>query len=162
LAQKARPDEYQVKAAFLYNFVKFIDLPDELFIDSAKTTICIFGEDPFEEHIDLVQGKYAKNRVLTVKHIKSIHEAGDCQILYISPSEKKNITQILKELEGHSIVTIGDTEGFAQQGVIINFFLEQDMVRFEININAAKHAKIQISSKLLKLAKIIDETQGSK
>ncbi len=159
IAQKIRPAEYQVKAAFLYNFVKFIDLPAGSFRDSPKMMLCIIGKDPFESNIELIQGKLVKNRELTVRHIKTVQEAGDCQILYISQSEKGNITQILKGVGGQGIITIGDTEGFSEQGVIINLFLEQDMVRFEININAARKANIQISSKLLKLAKIIDSRQ---
>lgn len=161
-AQKTKPGEYQVKAAFLYNFMKFIDLPDEAFKDTSNITVCMIGEDPFEGNMELLRGKPVKNRAVTVKHIKAVHQATDCHVLYISPSEKENITQILKETEGRSLITIGDTEGFAQQGVIINFFLEQDMVRFEINTNAAKAAKIQISSKLLKLAKIIDGKEAGR
>ncbi len=155
-AQETRPDEYQVKAAFLYNFVKFIDWPDETLVNNTAITLCIIGKDSFEGSINLIEGKPVRGKTLTVRHIKTLQDAGSCQLLFISPSEKNYIAQILQEIRDYSIITIGDYEGFAQQGVIINFYIEQESVRFEINVNAARHTGIQISSKLLKLARIVN------
>jgi hypothetical protein len=155
LAQETRPDEYQVKAAFLYNFVKFIDWPDETLVNNTAITLCIIGRDSFEESINHIEGKTVRGKALTVKHIKTPQEAGSCQLLFISPSEKDYISQILQEIRDYSIITIGDYEGFAQQGVIINFYIEQEKVRFEINVDAARRTGMQISSKLLKLARIV-------
>ncbi|MEW6067505.1 MAG: YfiR family protein [Nitrospirota bacterium] len=157
MPQRSKPKEYQVKAAFIYNFVKFIEWPDELFKDSTTVTFCIIGDDPFVSEIDTIQGQSVKGKVLEVTRINSIDKAKNCHLLFISSSERKNITYILKEIKNLSVLTIGDTEGFAQQGVIINFFIEENKIRFEINTDAANCAKIQISSKLLKLARIVGE-----
>lgn len=151
-AQKAKAGEYQVKAAFLYNFAKFIDWPS----GSDGMTLCILGKDPFDGDIDFIQGKTVKGRALTVKRIKTVKEVRECKILFISSAMKTSMMQTVTALKGSNVLTIGDTEGFAQQGVIINFYLEDEKVRFEINIEAAKHAGIQISSNLLKLARIVE------
>lgn len=150
-ALEVKAGEYQVKAAFIYNFAKFIDWPS----GSDGMTLCLLGEDPFDRDIDIIRGKPVKGRALAVKRIKAVQEAAGCKILFISPAMKAGVTQIVAELKGSHVLTIGDTEGFAQQGVIINFYLEGENVRFEINIEAAKHAGIQISSNLLKLARIV-------
>ncbi|RJQ14698.1 MAG: YfiR family protein [Nitrospiraceae bacterium] len=157
-SEELKPGEYQVKAAFLYNFLKFIEWPEGPVKTADAVTLCILGEDPFGRDIDIIRGKAVRDRVLSVRNIGSVQEAGECRILFISPSERKNIAHILEKARGSGVVTIGDTEGFAQQGVIINFFLENDRVRFEINIEAAKKADLQISSKLLKLARIVENT----
>lgn len=155
-AEETKPGEYQVKAAFLYNFAKFVEWPDEVSKNTAPIILCVLGKNLFDGDIDIIQGKPVKGRILAVKHASSIQEVGNCQILFISSSEKNRITQILHELRDYSIFTIGDSEGFAQQGVIINFYIEQDKVRFEINVDAARQARIRISSRLLKLARIIE------
>jgi hypothetical protein len=155
-AQETRPDEYQVKAAFLYNFVKFIDWPAEALANNTAITLCIIGRDPFEGNLALIQGKPVKGKTLDIRNIKSVREAGGCRLLFISSSEKNYIAQILRDIRDHSIITIGDYEGFAQQGVIINFYIDQEKVRFEINVDAARRTGMQISSKLLKLARIVN------
>ncbi len=155
-AQETKLGEYQVKAAFLYNLVKFVDWPEESLKNTVSIALCILGDDPFGEHIDAIHGKPLKGKTLFVKRINSVKEAKDCHILFISSSEGKNLTHILRELNDSHILTIGDTDYFAQQGVIFNFFIEYNKVRFEINVDAAKLARIQVSSKLLKLAKIIE------
>ena len=83
-----------------------------------------------------------------------------CHILFISSSEKKNIEEILTRLGNHDILTVGETEGFARKGVIINFFLEKKNVRFEINVDAATRSNLKLSSRLLRLAHIIREPQS--
>lgn len=155
-AQEIELEEYQIKAAFLYNFARFIEWPEKVFTNNSSINLCILGEDPFNNNLDTIHKKPVRDRILTVRRVNTVQEVRNCQIIFISASEKNNLMHILNELKGLSIFTIGDTEGFAQQGVIINFYIEQDRVRFEINVNAAKHSKLQISSKLLKLARIID------
>jgi len=149
--------EYEVKAAFLYNFVKFVEWPDESF-SNATMIIGILGEDPFGTAIDTIQGKTVKGKKLLIKRFKHIKDIENCHILFISSSEKKHLSRIVEALSGLSILTVGDTEGAAQRGVIINFYIRQKKVRFEINVEAARRAKLKISSKMLKLAKIVHET----
>lgn len=149
--------EYEIKAAFIYNFPRFVEWPnggDNNENERDAPAICILGEDPFEGAMESIQGRLIEGRKMTVSRVRSIKKAADCPILFISSSEKERIGEIIKAIGGSGILTIGDTEGFSRQGVIINFYTEQNKVRFEINIAAARRAGITLSSKLLKLARI--------
>ena len=150
------PGEYALKAAFLYNFAQFIHWPTETFSkDQTTFTLCILGKDPFGPALDPVKGKSLKGRKLVIKHVDKLQDAENCQILFISRSEKENLAEILAELRGSGVLTVGDMENFAQQGGVINLITVKRKVRFEINLDAAERAGLRISSKLLKLAKII-------
>lgn len=113
------------------------------------------GEDPFGPAFDSINGKPVRDKNVAVKRIKSHQQLRTCQIVFISASEKERLPQILDAVENLSILTIGDTNGFIQQGVVINFYIEDDKVRFEINPKAAESADLKISSKLLKLGRIV-------
>jgi hypothetical protein len=155
-AQQPKIGEYKVKAAFLYNFTKFVEWPTEATTDSGATfNLCVLGEDPFGKTFDSIQGEKIVNKKLVINRFKELHDIEKCRILFISESEEERLTQILKSLKGLHILTVSDTEGFAQQGVIINFYLEQNKVRFEINVDAARRSGLKISSKLLNLARIV-------
>lgn len=155
--------EYALKAAFLYNFAKFIDWPTETFSkDQTTFTICVMGEDPFGSALDPIRGKSLKGRKLVIKHVEKLEDAQNCQILFISRSEKENLAEILAKLSGSGVLTVGDMEHFAQHGGIINLITEKRKVRFEINLDAAEHTGLKISSKLLKLAKIVQEERKRK
>ncbi len=145
--------EYQVKAAFIYNIAKFVDWPQG--IDTKTARICIIGSDPFGDNMNALQGKPIDGRLISVTNLDSSADLKSCQILFVSSSESGNLDGILRTLSGSSVLTIGDTGGYAQRGVVVNFYLESQKVRFEINIDAAKRAKLNISSQLLKLARIV-------
>jgi hypothetical protein len=155
-AQEQKPSAYQVKAAFLYNFAKFVEWPE--MNASHSIILVVLGEDPFGESLDDLRGKMIRGKELMIKRVKSVKNIGDCQILFISTSEKNQIEQILKTIQNSKILTIGDAEGLGQKGVIINFYIEQKRVRFEINVDTAKRAGLRFSSNLLKLAKIIHDS----
>ena len=154
-----QPTEYQVKAAFLYNFTKFVEWPDSVFTESQSAiTIGILGDDPFGKDIDnLITGEIIKGKKLNVKRFSRDQNYTDCQILFISDSEKDYLDSILKQLKKRPILNVSDIEKFAERGGIINFVIYQNRVRFEINIDAATQAGIIISSKLLRLAVIVGE-----
>ncbi len=155
-AQDPMPQEYQVKAAFLYNFAKFVEWPKASPAEASPSiTLCVLGEDPFGPFLDELQGKAIKGKKWINRKTGFSKNLKDCQLVFISGSEKGNLAQILGSLDGSNVLTIGDTEGFAQKGVMINFYLEEKKVRFEINIEAAKKAGLKISSNLLKLARIV-------
>jgi len=167
LSPRARgqsPSEYQVKAAFLYNFAKFVEWPPDLFNDPRRPLVlCVAGEDPFGDFLDgIVQGKTANGHPLAIRRLQREGEARSCHILFISSSERNRVRPVLKSLNGASVLTVGETDGFAQQGGMINLTLEDNRVHFEINVDAAEHAGLKISSKLLSLAKIIREEQSSR
>ena len=151
------PGEYQVKAAFLYKFTKFVDWPQEPGGDApGSLVICVVGDDPFGDTLDkVVEGKSVNGQSIIVRRMKSIQNAQACRIAFISSSEKARFRLLLDFLKGSSVLTVGDTEGFAEMGGVINFTMEEDHVRFEINVDAAKRARLNISAKLLGLAKIV-------
>ena len=148
--------EYQVKAAFLYNFAKFVDWPS---CSTCKVSdvlvVGILGEDPFGEAIQSIDGKRVKEKTLRVIRAGSLDELRGSDIIFISASAKKELPKILKILEGKPVLTVGDTNGFAQKGVMINLFESENKIRFEVNPSAAEKAGLKISSQLLRLAKII-------
>ena len=140
----------------MYNFAKFVEWPGEIFSDPKKTIIlCVVGTDPFGKALGAIDNKPIQNRKLEIEYMGRSKNLKMCSILFISGSEKENLPQILEILKGAATLTIGDTKGYAQQGVMINFIMEQNKVGFEINTESAGRAKLIISSKLLKLAKTI-------
>jgi hypothetical protein len=151
-------DEYQVKAAFLYNFAKFVEWPAMTFkTDKDPLRICVLGQNPFGNAlVEGVGGKTVVGRPLAVSDISDVNQGADCQILFIGSSERKRLRLIFAELRTMGVLTVGETEGFASQGGIVNFKLEGGRVRLEINIDAAAQAKLRISSKVLNLAQIVN------
>ena len=149
-------DEYQVKAAFLFNFAKFVEWPTEAFSDpNAPLVITVFGEDPFNGSLEAVKGKLVNNRKLTIRRVRDIQDIGKSNVLFVSPSAKKDLARILETLQGQSVLTVGEDGVFTQCGGIINFVKEDNRVRFEVNVSAAERAGLKISSRLLALARIV-------
>jgi hypothetical protein len=157
-AEQQDVGEYEVKAAFLYNFTKFVEWPTESLADTdATVNICVFGEDPYGTALNSIQGETIRDKKLAIKRLKSLQQVKNCHILFISESEEERLTRILKSLKGLHILTVGDTEGFAQKGVIINFYMEQRKVRFEVNVDAVRRSGLKISSRLLNLSRIVKD-----
>ncbi len=154
VAQDTSASEYRVKAAFLYNFAKFVEWP--VGAPSGPIKIGILGKDPFGSTLDnTVKGKTANGRTLVIKRLKRTQDARSCHIVFVSESEKARITEILATIKGAPVLMVGDVERFAHRGGTVNFYLEQNKVRFEINVEAADKAGLKISSKLLSLARIV-------
>ena len=149
--------EYQVKAAFLYHFAQFVEWPEEAFKDaSSPLTYCTIGGDPFQGSLDTaLSGKTIGARSFRVVHFRPSQEVQGCQVLFIGAGEKKLLGAILASVKGNSILTVGDSEHFVQEGGMIGFCLEENKVRFEINLETAQRAKLRISSRLLALAKSV-------
>ena len=156
--------EYKVKAAFLYNFAKFVEWPDEAFADdNTPMTIGILGEDPFGNILEqTIKGKTVKSRKLKIERFKQISDVDTCHILFISSSEEKHLTEVLEFLKDSDLLTVGEMKRFAHSGGIINFIIEENRIHFEINIDAASRAQLKISSNLLKLAKIVRSKRPKK
>jgi hypothetical protein len=151
--------EYQIKAAFLYNFAKFVEWPSSSFSDaSAPLRICVFGQDPFGQELrDIANEKTVNGRKLLVNQVADLQTAKACHILFIASSEKAQLKQVLESLRGTRALTVSDTKGFVEQGGMINFVLENERVRFEVNQKAAEQAGLKVSSKLLNVAKSVIE-----
>src|ERR1051326_4432727 len=142
--------EYQLKAAFLYNFAKFMTWPTNAFSDAGTPlTIGLLGDDPFGPRLkDTVQGKTVNGRSIVLRPLKRDESPKGCHILFISRSEKERIPAILASVEGQSILTVSEVERFAHNGGMINFVVVSESVRFEMNVQAAERAGLQVSSKL--------------
>jgi hypothetical protein len=156
-------DEYKVKAAFLFNFVRFVDWPAPAFDHPAAPIVLgIVGQDPFGDGIDrLVDGKTVNGRPLMVRRIRGAADVAGCHVLFVSGTDRVGATKVLTAVHRAPVLTIGEAEGFADAGGIINFTREGRYVRFEINVNAASRAGLTLSSKLLRLARIVRDNHGS-
>jgi YfiR/HmsC-like len=155
-AGSAMQREYEIKAAYLYNFINYIDWPENAFPPAGGTiTIGIVGSNPFGMALDALNGKQVKGRTVALKQITDTKDLGQCQIVFISPSEKQRLPELFEKLKDLRVLTVSEMDGFAEHGGIINFILERNKVRFEINLDAARRLDLNISSELLKLAKIV-------
>jgi len=157
-AQPAASKEYQIKAAFLFNFAQFVEWPTNAFTSTdAPFSIGILGDDPFGKALDAtVQGESVQNRKLTIQRSRRLEDLQNCQVIFISKSEKSRLSEILPKLNARSILTVSELPGFAGSGGVINFYLEGAKVRFEINPAVAQRERLKISSQLLNLGKIIE------
>ena len=158
-AQSDSPSEYQVKAAFLYNFAKFVEWPLDAFPDPNSPIIFgIVGDDPFDGELNaMISEKSLSGRRFVVRRFRRGEDLRHCHVLFISASEKKFLKLILVSVRGSSILTVADADGFTRQGGMIGFVLEENRVRFEINPLAAERSQLKISSRLLALARIVGE-----
>lgn len=150
-------DEYQVKAAFVYNFAKFVEWPPEEFkTPKDPILVCVLGHNPFGTSLeDVIRGKTIEGRGFAFRQVANVEQADACQILFVSSEDGKRFRALARSLKTAGILTVGEMQGFAADGGIINFKLDGDRVRFEINVDAAEHAQLHISSKLLNLAQIV-------
>jgi len=154
--------EYMIKAAFLLNFARFVDWPEGSFKDGlSPINLLILGADPFGDTLDSIKEKTVKGRQLRIKRGQNVEDAVPCHILFISSSEKEKVSQIVKLLG--PVLTVSEIPRFCQQGGMVNFIKVENKIQFEINPEMAKQKRLSISSRLLKLAKIVDtETQKGK
>ncbi len=150
---QAQANEYQVKAAFIFNFAKFVDWPSDAFGDERALVVGVVGDDPFDGALDRLNGNIANGRRLRIKRLRLGDNLRVCQILFISNSEGRNLGKIMDAIRGASVLTIGEMPQFNQSGGMIRFVIQKNKVRFEINAAAAGQARLRISSKLLALSK---------
>jgi hypothetical protein len=154
---QTQADEYRVKAAFLFHFAQLVEWPADAGGNSTQQfNLCTLGEDPFRGALeDTVGGKSIGTRAIQVLHFKQPRDALGCQILFIGSSEDKRLPTILAQLDSNPVMTVGDADDFVEQGGIIRFFLEDNKIRFDINLEPADKAGLKISSRLLLLAKTV-------
>ena len=154
--------EYEVKAAYIFNFTKFINWPKTTFsLSNPPFVVGIYGDDPFGLILaKIFEGRTIKGRKLVIEHYYKPEEINNCNVLFISKSVKGRIelTNVINVVQEKSILTIGDNiQEFCELGGMINFTRQYAKHRFEINNNAANRADITISQKLLSLANIIND-----
>ena len=153
-AQEPPPTEYQIKAAFLFNFAKFVEWPPRVLTEAKSPIIIgILGENPFHEDLaQVVRNKSIDQHPLLIHELRSPAQAANCHVLFISTSEKKRLPEIFAALKSASVLTVGEMDQFTEAGGMINFVLVGTKIRFEINQEAATSAGLKISSKLMSLA----------
>jgi hypothetical protein len=154
-------DEYQVKAAFIYNFVKFVEWPTGTFDRSNEPiVICVLGQDPFGRSLeDIVNGRAIDGRPLIVRDISNPKQAAGCHVLFISLSRDNHSPHASFDMTTPGVLTIGEAGAPGAVGVVIAFRLEGGKVRFEIDLEAAERARVRISSRLLSLGHIVDSNR---
>ena len=149
----------QVEAAFLFNFAKFITWPNEAFQYSGDSLIIgVLGEDPFGAILeDTIRDKTVMGKKLAVKRFASIQDAAHCHILFLGTSEESRLSQMMTALEKTNILTVSDMEQFAEHGGMVAFTVEDQKVRFNVNVGAVERAGLKMGSQLLKLARIVSD-----
>lgn len=161
--------EHEVKAAFMYNFLKFIDWPDEKVPDGNEPmNIFVVGDYPECKTFKDIQEKSQDSNPVRVQIFKSFEQMNDpnvlkdCHLLYICKSEKKHVSRILAIVKDSNVLTVGEYDGFLEAGGVINFVEYREKLRFEVSMPAATAANLKLRSKLLKLAKrvITEETKS--
>ncbi len=157
-AQTAISKEYQIKAVFLFNFAQFIQWPETNFSGAgAPFCIGVLGDDPFSTFLDeTVRGENIKGHPLVIHRFRKVDEVKDCQILFISRSENKQMEQELARFKGRNILTVGDADGFLKNGGNIRFATEQNKIHLRVSQEAAKNTNLVISSKILRLSEIVE------
>lgn len=149
VARAEQPSEYRLKVAFLYNFIAYTEWPEQ---QSLNLNFCIYGDDPFGEHLQHLRGKKTNEQEILIRHTQNIEDLSMCQIVFISRSVIHDLKAILNQLNGKPILTISDSPDASLQGVVINMSIKEGKVTFEANIARAKRNGLKLSSQLLRFA----------
>lgn len=153
-AQQPKANEFQVKAAYLYNFGRFVEWPQENVPGKSQSfEICVLGADPFGPTLDsTLASATIDGKSVAAKRISKPQDVDSCRILFISSSEEGHLKEVLTVLDKASVLTVSDIPRFSQRGGMIGFILDGNRVRFEVNLASAQSARLTLSSELLKVA----------
>ena len=144
---------YMIKAAFIYNFTKFVMWPQQgSYSDAESFNVCILGDDRLTAAASTIQGKSVQGKVLQIKYITNAGENGECEIIFLAISNTERLQQALETIKGTRVLSVGDSNDFVDNGGIIGLFVENNKVRFDINQLAADDSGLKINSRLLELA----------
>ena len=151
------PGEYEVKAALLFNFARFVAWPAESFSGpDAPFVVAVVGNDPFGQALErTLAGKTVGGRPIQIRRWRKARDRGPCQILFVAASERGSLRAVLDDVRDQPVLTVGDMAEFATSGGIIGLVMERSHVRFEINSASATRARLAISSRLLSLARVV-------
>jgi hypothetical protein len=154
--------EYDVKAVFLFNFAQFVEWPDSAFASKDSPLVLgVLGNDPFGASLDeAVRDKLVDRRPMEVRRFRSVEEAKDCNILFVSSSEMTRLSSVLEAVKAHDVLTVGETDEFAREGGMICFVNRDGRIRLRVNLKAVQAAKLTVSSKLLRVAEIVSDEGG--
>jgi len=155
LAGPADPKDYEVKAAFLYNFTKFVEWPPHTFKNQEEPVVVgVLGAPQCATALEqLVKDRKVNGRAIVVRRIDTAEDAKSAQLLFVGSSEEEHFARLLPSLAGAPVLTVGESQAFKELGGAINFVVDDSKVRFEINALAAERVGVKISAQLLKLAR---------
>jgi hypothetical protein len=154
------PTDYEVKAAFLYNFAKFVRWPDDA-AGGPRFVVAIVGDDPFGAVIDRAfLGKTVLGRPVEIRRTRIVREAASAQMVFIGSSERARLAEVLGAFKGESVLTVGDMDRFTDGGGMVGFRLKDSTVKFEVNLRELKNARLQMSSQIIRLAQRVIEDGG--
>ena len=150
------PREYSVKAAFIYNFTQFIDWPADAFAaGDSPFVVAVVGQNPFGAALDrAMANKTVGKHPIVVKYFATANDLGTCQLLFVSASLDKQLGEIFAKKTGKAVLNVGESDEFMRAGGAIRLFLEEDHVKFEIAPDVCEAARLKVSAKLMKLARI--------
>ncbi len=154
----AESKENEVKTAFIYNFAKFTEWPAPAAEGGSELNLCLAGNGSFGKVLATLQGKEVHGSRLNIQKVEDLTDLSDCQILYVSQSEAGRLDSLMDSVAGEQgILSVSDIDGFIQSGGIIELKIVNNKMRFAINLRAARQANINLSSKLLRLATMVEE-----
>jgi hypothetical protein len=157
-AQTGTQHEYEVKAGVLYRIIGYVEWPKDSLPESHPIIqIGLLGQIPFPEALEVLDGKTVQGHKLVVKRLTDLSAAADCQVLFIGASEKPRLAEIVAGIKNRPVLTVGEAEGFAEGGGVVNLIAGQNRIVMEINREAAGRAGLSISSQLLKLARVVSK-----
>lgn len=155
--QVATADE--VKAAFLFNFVKFVEWPIDAAPSGAPLVVGVLGSDGIEESLRITaRGKAINGHALAVKRLSGADDVTSVHLLFVGAREKARLGDLLRRVDGISVLTVSDADRFCQSGGVIGLLMDDNRVRFDINLDAAERGRLKVSSKLLALARVVLST----
>ena len=162
-AQQPKASEFEVKAAYLYNFGRFVQWsPAAASVKGNSFPICVFGQDPFGAILDTtLSGESIDGKAVVAKRVSKAQDALGCRVLYISASEDSHLKEILAGLDKAGVLTVSDIPQFSQRGGMIQFVVVANKIRFEVNLTSAQDAGLTLSSDLLKVAVAVRKSQQS-
>jgi hypothetical protein len=148
-------NEYRVKAAFLFHFAQLVDWPPDALSGADNSLyLCTLAEDPFQGALEsTVEGKTIGKRVIHIRHLQPLDDMRKCHLVFFGKDQSKRIRMLLANLRNAPVLTVGETADFLADGGMISFLLDEDRVRFDINLGAARSAGLTIGARLLVLAK---------
>jgi hypothetical protein len=156
-SQAVSTKEYEIKAAFLLNFTRFIEWPDQSFaLDKSPFIIGILGDDPFGDVLnEIISGEKVNGHPLIIQHYYSVKDIKTCHILFINTQNQESLSGVINSLKDQNTLTVSDIPDFASKGGMVGFFIENNKVRLRINLDQARASNLSIDSKLLRLAQIV-------
>lgn len=154
--------EYQVKAAYLLNFTRYVEWPARSLPTDAPLELCILGEDPFGEVIDqAIRGRRSQGRPVTVRRVEPDERAYSCHLVFVTDESWNRWRTLVESLTSSGILTVGDSDEFSRDGGVIGFVISNETVRFVINLKAMERSGLKISSRMLSLAMQLHQSEGA-